>query len=454
MPAWMQNAANQKAAAASFQGFTGGGANVKLDALKFNVKWGKSAGFQMQKGGFGSVFIGTYDARANPEAARRDLKVVIKLPDDDPDAIAAFNSEMKINQQIASYGGLPGVAEFLGTVDLTPVERQLPTGLGSKTGLVWKQVQGKTLDNFFDRGGGMSPVLANTLNVKASPPVRLRGGKLAYIKVDLAQRVMGEALLPLVELHKNGITHRDMKPQNIMLVENDQQAPFRVIDFGSAITKGSNILMDDFTEVYAPPEAPTPDSRRPDAYDIYTIGIIGLRCLMPSLIAGEMGVQTFAKVTCEEFPANNYDFRAWASGRANDKSATNDQVTINSEIKALMTLEPFYNLLADMLDRDPSKRPTAKQCLERLGPEWVTRDAAKSFTVGDIIPSDWAEGVNFAFGGSFEPGETVVIQRSDGSLRFGIIKSLGLRGLVDVTVEPTGNFQKGVASTTIGKIYL
>jgi hypothetical protein len=36
-----------------------------------------------------------------------------------------------------------------------------------------------------------------------------------------------------------------------------------------------------------PAEAPTPDGRRPDAYDIYTIGIIGLRVLMPSLVAGE-----------------------------------------------------------------------------------------------------------------------------------------------------------------------
>jgi serine/threonine protein kinase len=454
MPAWMQNAANKQAAAASFQGFAGGGAGVQLDALKFNMKWGKQAGFSMQKGGFGYVFIGTYDARPNPDAARKDLKVVVKLPTNDPDAIAAFESEGRINQQIASYGGLKGVAEFLGTVDLTPVKQQLQYDLGSLKGLVWTQVQGKTLDNFFDRGGGMSPVLANTLNVQNSPPVRLRGGQLAYIKVDLAKRVMGETLLPLVELHAKGITHRDMKPQNIMLVENDQQSPFRIIDFGSAVTKGSNILMDDFTEVYAPPEAPTPDGRRPDAYDIYTVGITGLRCLLPSLIAGEAGVQTFAKVTCEEFPANNYDFRAWASGRANDKSATSDQYTINAEVKALMTLGPFYELLADMLDRDPAKRPTAKECLERLGQEWVAREVAMGFPVGGEIPADWQEGAQFQFGGTFEPGETVVIRRSDGSLKFGVIKSIGLRGLVDVSVEASGAFQRGVASATIGKIFL
>jgi len=452
MPAWMQNARNQAAAQASFVPFGGAGAAAELDAEKFNIKWRANGGTQMQRGGFGFVFIGTYDIRENANAARKEMKVVVKLPTTDPDAVAAFNSEREINKKIASYGNLKGVAEFVGTVDLSPIQQQLPPGIGSNQGLVWKQVQGRTLDNFFDRGGGMSPILATTLNVKNSPPVKLRGGKLAYIKTDLCRKVMGEALLPLVELHERGIIHRDMKPQNIMLVENDQQSPFRVIDFGSAITKGAPILMDDYTEIYAPPEAPTPDSRRPDAYDIYTIGIIGLRVLMPSMVAGEAGVQTFGRVTCSEFPANQYDFRKWAVQRTTDMSATYADMGINDEVKGLMKIEPLYELLADMLDRDPSKRPTAKQCLERLGQEWVARDAAKQFGVGEYIPQDWQEGVQFKTGGAFEPGETVVVTRSDGSLRFGIIKSLGIRGAVDVTVDPSGNFQRGVNSATLGKI--
>ena len=58
----------------------------------------------------------------------------------------------------------------------------------------------------------------------------------------------------------------------------------------SALIAGQQPLMDDYTEIYAPPEAPQPDAGRPDAYDIYTVGIIGLRCLMPALLAGEAGV--------------------------------------------------------------------------------------------------------------------------------------------------------------------
>ena len=62
-------------------------------------------------------------------------------------------------------------------------------------------------------------------------------------------------------------------------------------------------------------------------------------------------------------------------------------------------------------------------------------------------------GVEYAFGGEFQPGETVIIRRSDGSLKFGIVKSLGLKGLADVTVE-ADKFQRGVAIKTIGKLFL
>jgi hypothetical protein len=50
--------------------------------------------------------------------------------------------------------------------------------------------------------------------------------------------------------------------------------------------------MEDFTEIYAPPEAPYPERQHPHSYDIYSVGIIGLRCMMPALLAGEAGVQT------------------------------------------------------------------------------------------------------------------------------------------------------------------
>jgi len=134
------------------------------------------------------------------------------------------------------------------------------------------KVAGKTLDNFFDRGGSMSPIIATTLRVQDSKPVQTKSGKLVYIKSNLCRRFLGEVLLAVAGLHEKGIIHRDLKPQNIMLVENDLSSPFRIIDFGSAVFKGKKPVMDDLSEIYAPPEAPFPDGSNPEAYDIYTIG--------------------------------------------------------------------------------------------------------------------------------------------------------------------------------------
>ena len=66
---------------------------------------------------------------------------------------------------------------------------------------------------------------------------------------------MGEVLLTLADLHDKKIIHRDLKPQNLMLAENDAALPLRIIDMGSALIAGQEPIMDDYTEIYAPPEA-------------------------------------------------------------------------------------------------------------------------------------------------------------------------------------------------------
>ena len=114
---------------------------------------------------------------------------------DDEDAINAFEREAVINARIASLGGIRGAAEFLGTLDLSAVDASLlPAAVGGRTALVWRQVEGKTIDTYFDRLGGMSPMLAKTLDVRASEPVKLPSGELSYIKKNLAVKVTGELL--------------------------------------------------------------------------------------------------------------------------------------------------------------------------------------------------------------------------------------------------------------------
>lgn len=262
MPAWMKNAA--KASGTSTVWKTGD----DMDATRFKVAWRQGGGTMMQQGGFGYVFFGSYDATPNPQARQLSINVCIKLPNEDPDSVKAHYQEIEINRKIAADGGIPGVADFIGTVDLKPITAQLPPGIGATDGMVWRTVQGKTLDNFFDRGGGMSPVLANVLKVTDSSPTKIKGG-VVYIKTGLCRNVLGRSLIPLAALHERGIIHRDLKPKNIMLAEKDPVNPLCIIDFGSAVNKGEKPFMNDFTAVYAPPEAPFPDRSKPESYDIY-----------------------------------------------------------------------------------------------------------------------------------------------------------------------------------------
>uniref|UniRef100_A0A6U2I0Q6 Protein kinase domain-containing protein n=2 Tax=Hemiselmis andersenii TaxID=464988 RepID=A0A6U2I0Q6_HEMAN len=326
----------------------------------------------MQKGGFGYVFFGTYDATPNPNARPVSVEVCIKLPNEDPDSVKAHQGEMAINKKVAESGGIPGVADFIGTVDLNPIAAQLPPGIGSREGIVWRVVKGKTLDNFFDRGGGMSPVVANTLNIRSEPPTKIKGG-VVYIKTALCEKVLGESLLPLAQLHERGIIHRDLKPRNIMLSERTPNTPLCIIDFGSAVTKGNRPFMNDYTEVYAPPEAPVPDGGNPFSYDIFTLGIVGLRVLMPSLIAGENGIATLGKVCVAEIPSYNYDIKAWASARANDPGGQFEFRALNKECEGLMQQPVLLELLSRMLSPNPRERPSAEECLRMLGPQWEAK---------------------------------------------------------------------------------
>ena len=138
-----------------------------------------------------------------------------------------------------------------------------------------------------------------------------------------------------------------------MLVEGDKAEPFRIIDFGSAVEKGKNPFMDDSTEIYAPPEAPNPDRANPEGYDIYALGITALRVLMPSMIAGESGIQCLGVVTTKELPEFDYDLRRWCEARAADNASRFLFKPLNAECRGLLRHPDLLSLIADMLSKDP-----------------------------------------------------------------------------------------------------
>ena len=172
-----------------------------------------------------------------------------------------------------------------------------------------------------------------------------------------------------------------------MLVEGDKAEPFRIIDFGSAVEKGKNPFMDDSTEIYAPPEAPNPDRANPEGYDIYALGITALRVLMPSMIAGESGIQCLGVVTTKELPEFDYDLRRWCEARAADNASRFLFKPLNA-FASSRSLVPhcrhafqgskvgFFcdqHALFFHVQVPCRKRPSAAAALQRLGPEWAAR---------------------------------------------------------------------------------
>ena len=120
--------------------------------------------------------------------------------------------------------------------------------------------------------------------------------------------LLKDVLDALNEIHRTGIVHRDMKPENILLPSQGKRGKVKFIDFGAAadLRVGINYLPKEFLldPRYAPPEKyimststpkapPTPVAaalspvlwslNRPDRFDMYSVGILLLQMCFPPL---------------------------------------------------------------------------------------------------------------------------------------------------------------------------
>lgn len=120
----------------------------------------------------------------------------------------------------------------------------------------------------------------------------LAAGPLPVDQVlDLALDVVG----PLAAVHRKGLVHRDLKPQNIMVLPGGEA---RLIDFGLAIRERGDgpSVMDRQDAVgtlaYAPPEQSGMHKRPVDnRSDLYSLGVLLFECLAGRLpfITGDVG---------------------------------------------------------------------------------------------------------------------------------------------------------------------
>ena len=119
-------------------------------------------------------------------------------------------------------------------------ERNLPEG----EGIVMEYIEGRTLDEFL----------------------------LEKPSLETRQRIFGELLSAVNYLHKKGIIHNDLKPENIIITRSDNT--LKLIDFGLADNDAFYVWKNlGCTKKYASPELLSRNNIDARS-DIYSIGII------------------------------------------------------------------------------------------------------------------------------------------------------------------------------------
>ena len=97
-----------------------------------------------------------------------------------------------------------------------------------------------------------------------------------------------ELCLGLTHAHEQGLVHRDFKPENVVLVENDQKVTPRILDFGLAIissSEESSVRLTSAGMVVGTPAYVSPEQARALAVDRRT-DLFALGVSMYEMIAG------------------------------------------------------------------------------------------------------------------------------------------------------------------------
>ncbi|MBK8010627.1 MAG: serine/threonine protein kinase [Deltaproteobacteria bacterium] len=155
--------------------------------------------------------------------------------------------------------------------------------------------------------------------------------------------------------HRSGLVHRDLKPGNIMLVEEDGEERVRILDFGIArafdgdalqtrLTDNGNFLG---TPAYVSPEQIQSPSTVEPASDLYSLGIVMYRML---------------------------------TGRLPFEGTAADM--INAHLKTTPMPLPHHGelgrLVLQLLEKSPKRRPSsADEVVERINAALATRNNAR-----------------------------------------------------------------------------
>lgn len=197
---------------------------------------------------------------------------------------------------------------------------------------------------------------------------------MEYIPTSLSPKVLDERSATIVlthissalaYMHSNGITHRDVKPDNI-LIQNDHGIFAKLADFGTA----SQGVLETFagTSTYMAPELRKLPRRYNAKVDMFSLGLIALQCV------------------------TSWDACSYEIQPENLLAPRQHTYWMRKVILPNVTAAPekFQPLLKGLLRKRPEKRWSAETCLK-----WFNRIAAgeeasseKGHTAFENIPLD------------------------------------------------------------------
>ncbi|GEM_PF-1676796 len=226
-------------------------------------------------GNFGITYIG-FDMLLEYKVAVKEFfpdEMVEREPDgslrvSDDTTEEEYNEELRAYQREART--LAQFSKYPGIVSIKELFYQNNTGY-----MVMEYLEGGTLRRFIDNNGGKLPV-------------------------DKALSLMEPVISSMQEIHKSGLIHRDISPENIML---DNDGSIKVIDFGATKKLSNRTAQVYFGKFgYAPLEQMLGEGQGPWT-DVY-----GICATLYCMITGDIPTDAFQRSQGEDIvPLTDYD---------------------------------------------------------------------------------------------------------------------------------------------------
>ena len=174
------------------------------------------------------------------------------------------------------------------------------------------------------------------------------------IDADVVIDIVVSVAEVLAAAHTRDITHRDLKPDNIILAPDDARFPIRVIDWGIALPRAGERYTN-MNEALGTPTYMAPEQARGSAVgpaaDIYGLGVVAYHAL---------------------------------TGRAPFLGASSVEILVQHLNRIAPSLAPrcpdapygLVELVEKMMEKDPAQRPKAPEVWAKLGQLRMARQSA------------------------------------------------------------------------------